>query len=234
MSQLFGQPVATVTLYHGTSDRFLTDILKRGLAPRGEADSNWEAFPSRPDMVYLTSAYPLYFAQAATEDGERLLIVEVERASLDVDLLHPDEDVIAQSISHQLNIDLETAQEQVLATLERYQHHWEDALNAMGNVAYKGTVEAESITRIARIDLAKLNVHLSMAMMDPMITPLNYRIKGAWYRHFVKWVFGDEPELPQLLDARWMAEHGMAGSDKHLKAHIELNNDRSSIELVTL
>jgi hypothetical protein len=53
--------------YHGTSARRLTTILKDGIRPRLKTASNWEKMPSRPDMVYLTVAYPLYFAMNPNE-----------------------------------------------------------------------------------------------------------------------------------------------------------------------
>ena len=56
-------------LYHGTSSRFLDRILKHGIKPRGKGTSQWDKFPSRPDLVYLTTAYPFYFAIQAIKKG---------------------------------------------------------------------------------------------------------------------------------------------------------------------
>jgi hypothetical protein len=49
-------------LYHGCSFENLRSIMTTGLHPRLEKKSNWKKAPSRPDMVYLTVAYPFYFA----------------------------------------------------------------------------------------------------------------------------------------------------------------------------
>ena len=48
-------------LYHGCSLENRA-IFTGGLCPRGEKTSNWKKAPSRSDMVYLTIAYPFYFA----------------------------------------------------------------------------------------------------------------------------------------------------------------------------
>ncbi len=49
-------------LYHGCSVEHLRSILLNGLSPRADKKSNWKKAPSRSDMVYLTAAYPFYFA----------------------------------------------------------------------------------------------------------------------------------------------------------------------------
>jgi hypothetical protein len=49
-------------LYHGCSANDLLSIMTNGLCPRSDKKSNWKKNPSRPDMVYLTVAYPFYFA----------------------------------------------------------------------------------------------------------------------------------------------------------------------------
>ena len=53
-------------LYHGCSVENLRSILLNGLRPRGYTKSNWRKTPSRSDMVYLTAAYPFYFALSHT------------------------------------------------------------------------------------------------------------------------------------------------------------------------
>jgi len=74
-------------LYHGTSAKFLEPILRDGLRPRGTDGGRWQEWPSRPDCVYLTSAYGFYFAMACpTEDGDRL-VLEIDTAQLDQTLL---------------------------------------------------------------------------------------------------------------------------------------------------
>ena len=240
--QLMGVQPDTSTLFHGTSERFLKTILSDGLRPRGTADGdgNWDDFPSRPDMVYLTTAYPLYFAQCAAEGGERLLIVETRLDSLMESLIHPDEDVVSQSIARHEGIPLREAHQVVIDNLEVYQHAWESALNAMGNVAYQGAIPANDLTRYALVDLEKLNPFLSMAMLDPSITPLNYMIKGAWYRHFTSWCFGDEPELPHLVELRSIAASMEAAgqpstqNEKQLELLAAASIDRSAIEVFNL
>lgn len=47
-------------LYHGTSEKYLSSILKNGITPRATNKiSNWEDAPSNPHMIYLTDTHPL-------------------------------------------------------------------------------------------------------------------------------------------------------------------------------
>lgn len=72
-------------LYHGTSERHLDSILKNGILPRSQSNvpGNWEhTVQGSTDNVYLTKGYAPYFAATATEEGERWLIVEVDKDRL--------------------------------------------------------------------------------------------------------------------------------------------------------
>src|SRR5438552_677016 len=83
-------------LYHGTSSQHLEAILRNGIEPRAVrgAPSNWQELPSHPEMVYLTTTYPGYYAAANLEPTDSLLLVEVEVARLDSKLFYPDEDYL--------------------------------------------------------------------------------------------------------------------------------------------
>ncbi len=58
-------------LYHGTTSLRLNSILANGLSPRGTNATNWAARPSRPDLVYLTSAFPFFYGQHAVDDMDQ-------------------------------------------------------------------------------------------------------------------------------------------------------------------
>jgi len=181
-------------LYHGTTSSRLASILRDGLKPRGRRKGNWESYPSRPDMVYLTTAYAPFFAIYAVDEGEQGLIVEVDASKLNPTLLYPDEDFIAQALSHQKQMPLEVVHRQVRRQLSHYRHHAKDSIDAMGNVAHKGAIPKSAITRYALID-GKLQSDLFWIGLDPCISPMNYRFCGSKYRSIIAWIMGDRPDF---------------------------------------
>ena len=67
-----------IRLFHGTSQKHLNSILKKGLMPRGKKPSNWEEYPSANDRVYLTRSYAIFFAiQSAHLTDTDPVIIEV-------------------------------------------------------------------------------------------------------------------------------------------------------------
>jgi hypothetical protein len=83
-------------LYHGCSIKGLEGVLQGGLQPRGEKESTWRQLQSNPHMVYLTDAFPFFFARQA---GHQIVAVEFEIELLDVNSLYPDEDYLVQTLS---------------------------------------------------------------------------------------------------------------------------------------
>jgi hypothetical protein len=179
-------------LYHGTSERYLDSILRHGIRPRGRRKkSNWDAYPSRPDCVYLTNSYAAYFAERAAAKGEKSLIVEVDVDEHDSRLL-PDEDFIAQAMAKQLKVSIESVHRGIRDSLEGYAHHAMDSLTGLGNVCLKGTVK--SVTRYAIIDFSK-QAELWQFCLDPSISTLNYMFCGEKYRSVISWLFGDRDDF---------------------------------------
>lgn len=224
-------------LYHGTTERHLESILRDGLRPRGSANGgNWEAYPSRPDMVYLTTAYPLYFAAANANEGERLLILELELGELDDTRLYPDEDAVAQSISHRESRPLAEVQHEVVVNLEGWQDNWAHALKAMGTVAHQGTIDPETIRQAVLIDPdARMSPWLFMTMLDPTITILNYKVKGTFYTQLTEWAIGARDTIPGGTAMEMEALRGMdpefaAKREAMLEAEAR---DRSGIEIIS-
>lgn len=205
-------------LYHGTSAKHLTAILTDGIKPREELQAdgkvthrpgNWQEYPSIPDMVYLTTCYPLFFANTATEEaGEDLVVFEIDLDDLDHDNLFPDEDVISQSLLHEEqkedpDITLEDVHNGVVETgIDSWQHLWERAMEVLGNVGHRGTIPPEKIKRycVIHMDKMKGRWNLISSMMDPMIMPMNFQIKGWFYTQFVQWCFGDVDVLPHYTE----------------------------------
>jgi hypothetical protein len=224
-------------LYHGTAERYLKQILSKGIRPRkGNGDGNWEKYPSRSDMVYLTTAYPLYFATTAIKDDERGLILEVDTRHLNEKKLHPDEDFIAQVLSKHQNVSLDSVHKIVRDKLEQFKDMWRDSVENMGNCAHKGIIPPHAITRYILIDFTK-RIELAMMAADPMISIINYTICKNKYINLVRWSFGDVDVIED--DFANFSENAI-DSDladllaKRKKYWEERSADRSGIEVVKL
>ena len=182
-------------LYHGTTARYLKTILTQGLTPRDEGEGNWEEYPSRDDLVYLTTAYPFYFGFTPTEEGEDILVVETDTEYLFDEKMLPDEDFIAQIVSRQLEVSLDSVHDDVRRQLEVYREHTEDSLTGLGNCAYKGVIAPDQITRYCIFN-PRVRPQIAMDLLSPSISLLNYQILGESYRAKVAWMFGDREDYP--------------------------------------
>jgi len=222
------------TLYHGTNAKNLSSILSKGLRTRGKKRGNWDAYPSRPDMVYLTTAYAPFFAIQSCKDGEKALILELDRDRLDESNLYPDEDFIVQCLAAQNNESIEAIHEDIKDTLECYQHHFKDSINGLGNVCYKGTVDLVSISRYCVIDVSA-RPDLMMMSLDPSISLMNYRFCGSRYRSIISWIFGDRPDFEIGIGDNEtyleLMERSVPGSRE---SSLKLFSNREGIEIVDL
>jgi len=182
------------TAYHGTAARYLPFVLKKGIRPRGEDESHWE-YASRPDLVYMTTAYPFYFGMHTAEEDEKTVVFEVDLDHLAVARLLPDEDFIAQAISRAKNVPLAQIHNMVRDQLENWQDFWQKSIEHLGNVCFKGTIPPQAITRYCLFEAWK-RPHLAMRMLDPCISIDNYQFCGEGYRQIVEWMFGDRDLIP--------------------------------------
>lgn len=191
-------------LYHGTRAEHQARILAHDLVPRNQSGvSQWtHTAESRPDAVYLTSAYPLHFAVNAQGDGD-LLIIEVDTSMLNPTLLVADEDALAQSIRDPATERM-TLLQKTLYYRERSHHYSaEDSLALLGTCAYLGPVPASALRRSARIRLENVGT-LIVGGFDPVVSPVNFSIFGDEYRESIKWLFGDtdvcaiNPRMPRV------------------------------------
>lgn len=228
-------------IYHGTSSKYLGKILKEGLKPRLDRSGNWEKFPSIKDFVYLTVAYPFYFANAAIEeDTESMLVLEIDLDKLDKNEIYPDEDVIAQSIQHNNkdNISIDAIQEYVKQYIGNFKEHWEESIRLIGNCAYNGIIPLDAISRYALVKTSRLII------LDPVISPsisiMNYRFKGKFYRDFISWIFGEREYHPLLDETKEYVGVDKDNEDfeKEIKRKIEFiekeSKNRQGISVVCL
>lgn len=176
-------------LYHGTSTKHLKSILKNGLQPRNvTGNSNWEGkIESKAGFVYLTDAYPVYFAFcAAKEECEDLLVVAVRVTEKD---LYPDEDFIAHCLHREVPHFQKMALADInpLVNLEVYKRFAMASLTNNGLVAVRG-VAPDHIKGHVIINRDKIQEIMCIGG-DSIPSPLPYRIMGEHYRNCMKALF---------------------------------------------
>lgn len=229
-----------MNVYHGTSSAYLIAILARGIVPRGHRPGQWKKFPSRPDHVYLSTAYAGYFAINATlGNGGKAMLLEVKLDWLDEDRLYPDEDFIQET---QRSLGDKAANAQIKHRIGRYQPYWRTSLEQMGNISHRGTVPPNAITRYALLD-PDARPAIAERLLHPEVSALNYTAMASFYRGTLAWLFGDQPAMPtdgwsqQIL---MFAEEGPACAElrevaqKRASFMAEESQDRTGIEVVML
>jgi hypothetical protein len=181
-------------LYHGTNEDVLPKIQLQGLKPRGKRKSQWEHYPSRSDMVYLTTAYAFYFAMNTKGKG-RAMVLEIDSDQLVERKFFPDEDFIAQVVSNVTKQSLEKVHGSIKDTLKQYQQYWRLSIENLGNCSYQGTIHLKTIKRMCLFDVLKRSEIAFMAM-DPIISLINYRFCKEKYTGLIAWMFGDRADIP--------------------------------------
>jgi hypothetical protein len=191
-------------------------------------------------MVYLTTAYPFYFALNTRGLG-RAMVLEIESDELNEELFFPDEDFVVQGLA--LNkMNFEQIHDDVRANLEVYQQHWKLSIEKLGNCCYKGNIHAAAIKRVCFFD-PEARPLIAHAMLEPTISIINYHLFQATYRSLVAWMFGDIAEFPQdpgvelylSTKSSNTAPGGIAvgeGIKKHCAKRKQESKDRTSIEVV--
>ena len=168
-------------LYHGTSSVHLDNILRSGIRPRYNKKSEWKC-ASKDNMIYLTNAYPIHFAQhSALNNGGEPIIFEVE---VDSDRLYPDEDFLEQASFYILQgLSMKQRTKYFRNNLENYKNHYNDSIKFLGNCCHKGYINKKQIIRYVIPDKK------SIAFSDPSITIENYRTMGDYYLHLIQIMF---------------------------------------------
>lgn len=181
------------TLYHGTSSVHLDKILESGLVPRYNNDSDWEC-ASRPDMIYLTSAYPLYFAEhSITNHGGEPVVFEVE---VDSSRLYPDEDFLEQATrgiqysettkdlyNDLQGLDMAQRTEYFRDSLELHKSMYDRSLTRLGNCCHKGIIKPKRIRRYVIPDMS------IRRKSDPQIHMSNFKFMSHYYADLIHEMF---------------------------------------------
>jgi hypothetical protein len=193
-------------LYHGTSERVWEKIQQTGqVMPRGTDPGRWpQSVRSHSRVLYLTDAYPLYFAGHAAAGGEsggdegRLAVLELDMTGLEHRLV-PDEDVLAQLDGARGGFLLgETLADRTAAYRGRLSAYRGEE-NALRSLALMGTcglyfhrgnpsLNAERVRRVALVTQEAYN-RLVMWGHDPSITLANYALMAGHYRSVTRWLF---------------------------------------------
>jgi hypothetical protein len=191
-------------LYHGTSSEHLEAIRKTGLQPRRitKRRSNWKgSIESKRDFVYLTDAYPVYYAMnpALGERGKQpdILIFKLE---VDESQLYPDEDFIAWEMARN---DEGLSVRDLIAEIDPadFQHHWRESLERNGIACTRSV----SVEKILEHKIIPANYHRLLYSIggDAMPTPLNYLVMGDHYRRCIETLFEHSEEAALNMAASY-------------------------------
>lgn len=183
-------------LYHATNATKLESILREGIRPRGDEASQWKKHPSRPDRVYLTTLYGLYFAAAAVrEDAHSAVVFEIDGVDMDDDRFSPDEDAIVQSMVCAgiiTNEEMPTVAQRIhLPTND--EGWWRTSLTMLGTASYVGAIPVEAITRYAVINFTQALYDLALV---PTITIDYTQLHARELQLLARAVF----DVPRLSD----------------------------------
>ncbi len=208
-------------LYHGTSEEVGRDALKNGLRPRiATGKSNWKhTIESNPSLVYLTTCYAGYYALQAIKCGDRadmkkkkIAIVEVDSSLLAAEWMRPDEDLIGCSLldaakqgyvmrGAKRDWDLIEHTRYARRNIDRWGDRWTESVKFMGTCAYKGTIPPAAIRRVSFVQLSKA-LFATVALMQPAITPMNFKVMGHYYALLTDWLMGAKVTAEQYLCAQ--------------------------------
>ncbi len=180
--------ISPMILYHGTSTKYLHEILENGILPREVSgnEGNWTgSVESKLNFVYLTSAYPVYFSQiAASNTNSDLAILQID---VDENELYPDEDFIARVFWNQHGRQGELKDLNRYFDPSDYQQIYRACLEHNGTACIN-TIEPQAI--LSHVVLEAQNIGLIMEIGgDAMPIPLNYKVYGDHYTKCIEVLF---------------------------------------------
>lgn len=212
MPETFGLPYETdptkVRFFHGTSAAFLPDIDASGLRPRAlhQGGTQWEKHPSHPDVVYLSTAYALHYANNALSAGDLAAIVEVDGSKLGE--LYADEDSYALvKVQGMDELNGRPVAERVAFWRENLKDTLaSESLRVLGNCTHWGTIPPEAVIKV-RLLTPKEVARFVMSVTDPTIAPMNYRFYGGMLQRFSAWLVDPAAEADATM-ANWFGRAG--------------------------
>lgn len=193
----------TVTkIYYGTVFKDLKSILSDGIIPYGtDGFVNWEESTVHPEMVYLSSAYPIHLGKINRIKRRKFVFFELDFNALKHENLYPDESYIFQSIKEEERIPIYEIRSLLTATISNYKAYYLNSLYYMGSICYRGIINPELIKRYCIINFSN-RPHLSMSYEIPGISILDHNMNYKRYYQLLMWFFGDEELLPQVEEIK--------------------------------
>ena len=195
--------LGTRYLSHGTSAAAWQAIRHNGaLQPRGEHSGNWShTVRSHEGVIYLTSAYGLYFAACASGEGSEGVVLQIDVDALAAPQLCCDEDAYALLDLKRANPgkSVEELVQRAKETLPVGAEYAAASLQVMGNCGYHATIPLAAVTRAVAINWS-LNPQLTLAALDAVISPQAYRFVGSYYRQLTQWLFSPSCPIPSASD----------------------------------
>lgn len=144
-----------MVLWHGTNEEHLESILERGLLPGDAAgQSNWDKYPARPGMVYLSDGLAWRFAvhtllQETAGEYSPLYHPVIVEVNVGAEHLLPDEDCLGQIMAIQRGEPLRGASAAVTVQMMRENRDlWRYSLGQTGTVAHEGPIPPRQIRRV--------------------------------------------------------------------------------------
>lgn len=184
-------------LYHGTSESKARLILQGGLKPRNAAAPNFPNLESYPDMVYLTKyAAASYAWEISRRGNERWAIIEIDNDQLDENAFYPDQVYLSDKYLYEDSTPKEIRA--FMAKIDEYRCLWQNCLETHHNVAYKGIISPDCITRVVVYDATQNSPNFIPVLTHPKLgfepPHIIRRFKAG-----LKWLFGEKVKLKDFL-----------------------------------
>ena len=146
----------SITLYHGTSDGFLSGIMKTGLLPRHNSQGNFLGInvPSHPDLVYMKNdpfAAEYYAVNSAlVNNHSHGVVLTIDTNALNKEVLRVDENLIdLEEIGQYNEVDIERRNES--RKRAKYDKRWKTSLKKIGSCSHLGKITSDKIVDVKKI-----------------------------------------------------------------------------------
>jgi hypothetical protein len=175
--------------YHGTSEANAKKILAEGFKVEG-VKRNWKIIP-KTGLCYFSLAYAIFYAMNG-DNKEKEQKIAIIKVAIDEDDLYPEDDFIMYAMGKPKY----TQEELDAVDFEKIKHLWKKSVIYMGNVSAKpDKVKVLGVTYFYGRQL--------QYFCDPVITPLNFKYMGDYYRKMTEWIFEgkDIKEFPHFMES---------------------------------
>lgn len=182
-------------LYHGTSERWLGQILLKGLLPRKPGTKgNYPKAISGAGRVYLTDSYAITYAGNVAKEPWRLAVLQIDAKKLDHLSFEADEDWLVEYLKRDGYVRPGKEEKRSLLRIAR-----EDlapnrpdlapaCLDGLGTIAHRGPIPKSAISAVALISHDTF-VRTIVHGYDPVICMANRFLLSTKYKALMRWLF---------------------------------------------